>query len=110
MLKELGWVEGQSLVIEQRYGRGSAARYAELAAELVRLRVDVLVTDGSATTRAAQRATSTIPVVFLVGDATLATFPAHDTPRYATTAAVSLAALDLFITQVSWVRPLSPVR
>jgi len=41
--------------------------------------------------------------VFLVGDATLATFPAHDTPRYATTAAVSFAALDLFITQVSWV-------
>jgi hypothetical protein len=42
--------------------------------------------------------------VFLVGDATLATFPAHDTPRFATTAAVSFAALDLFITQVSWVR------
>jgi putative ABC transport system substrate-binding protein len=68
MLKELGWVEGQSLVIEQRYGRGAASRYGELAAELVRLRADVLVTDGSATTRAAQRATSTIPVVFLVGD------------------------------------------
>jgi nicotinamidase-related amidase len=42
--------------------------------------------------------------VFLVGDATLATFPAHDTPRYATTAAVSFASLDLFVTQVSWVR------
>jgi isochorismate hydrolase len=42
--------------------------------------------------------------VFLVGDATLATFPAHDTPRYATAAAVSLAALDLLVTQVSWVR------
>jgi hypothetical protein len=42
--------------------------------------------------------------VFLVGDATLATFPAHETPRYATTAAVSFAALDLLITQVSWVR------
>lgn len=42
--------------------------------------------------------------VFLVGDATLATFPTHDTPRYATTAAVSFASLDLFITQVSWVR------
>jgi hypothetical protein len=42
--------------------------------------------------------------VFLVGDATLATFPAHDTPRFATTAAVSLAALDLLVTQVSWVR------
>ncbi|MCI0680808.1 MAG: cysteine hydrolase [Gemmataceae bacterium] len=42
--------------------------------------------------------------VFLVGDATLATFPAHDTPKYATTAAVSFAALDLFITQGSWIK------
>jgi nicotinamidase-related amidase len=42
--------------------------------------------------------------VFLVGDATLATFPGHDTPRHATSAAVSFASIDLFITQVSWVR------
>jgi hypothetical protein len=42
--------------------------------------------------------------VFLVGDATLATFPAHDTPRFATSAAVAFASIDLFITQVSWVR------
>jgi hypothetical protein len=41
---------------------------------------------------------------FLVGDATQATFPANDSPRFATTAAVSFASLDLFITQVSWVR------
>jgi hypothetical protein len=43
--------------------------------------------------------------VFLVGDATIATFPAHSTPRFATTAAVSFAALNLFITQSSWIRP-----
>jgi hypothetical protein len=42
--------------------------------------------------------------VFLIGDATIATFPAHATPRFATTSAVCFAALDLFITQVSWVR------
>jgi nicotinamidase-related amidase len=42
--------------------------------------------------------------VFLVGDATLATFPAHDTPKFATSAAVSFASIDLFITQVSWVK------
>jgi Isochorismatase family len=47
--------------------------------------------------------------VFLVGDATIATFPAHPTPRFATTSAVCFAALNLFITQVSWVRP-GPVR
>jgi hypothetical protein len=43
--------------------------------------------------------------VFLVGDATIATFPAHPTPRFATTAAVSFAALNLFISQASWIRP-----
>ena len=43
--------------------------------------------------------------VFLVGDATIATFPAQPTPRFATTSAVCFAALNLFITQVSWVRP-----
>ena len=45
--------------------------------------------------------------VFLVGDATIATFPAHDSPRFATTAAVSFAALNLFITQASWVKPVA---
>jgi hypothetical protein len=44
--------------------------------------------------------------VFLVGDATIATFPAQPTPRFASTSAVCLAALDLFITQASWVCPL----
>ena len=47
--------------------------------------------------------------VFLVGDATIATFPAHPTPRFATTSAVCFAALNLFITQVSWVRPVAVV-
>jgi nicotinamidase-related amidase len=42
--------------------------------------------------------------VFLVGDATQATFPASDTPRFATSATVSAASLNLFITQVSWVQ------
>jgi nicotinamidase-related amidase len=46
--------------------------------------------------------------VFLVGDATIATFPAQPSPRFATTSAVSFASLNLFITQTSWVRPISP--
>lgn len=45
--------------------------------------------------------------VFLVGDATIATFPAQPTPRFATTAAVSFASLNLFITQASWIRSIS---
>ncbi|MGD9648053.1 MAG: isochorismatase family protein, partial [Pirellulales bacterium] len=44
--------------------------------------------------------------VFLVGDATLATFPANSSPRYATNASISFAALDHLITQVSWIKPL----
>jgi putative ABC transport system substrate-binding protein len=67
-LKELGWVEGGNLAVEQRYARGVGERYAELAADLVRLKVDVLVTDGSPATRAVQRATATIPIVFVVGN------------------------------------------
>ena len=46
--------------------------------------------------------------VFLVGDATLATFPANSSPRFATSAAISFAALDHLITQVSWVRYEAP--
>jgi hypothetical protein len=46
--------------------------------------------------------------VFLVGDATQATFPASDTPRFATRAAVSLASVEVFVTQVSWIRPQPP--
>jgi hypothetical protein len=45
--------------------------------------------------------------VFLVGDATIATFPAQPTPRFATTSSVCFAALNLFVTQVSWVRPMA---
>ena len=67
-LKDLGWIEGSNLAIEQRYSRGAAERYPELAADLVRLKVDVLVTDGSPATRAAQQATASIPIVFVVGN------------------------------------------
>jgi putative tryptophan/tyrosine transport system substrate-binding protein len=67
-LKELGWIEGGNLVIEQRYSHGVAERYAPLATELVRLKVDALVTDGQAATRAAQRTTPTIPILFVSGN------------------------------------------
>ncbi len=67
-LNELGWVEGGNLSIEQRYVYGASKRYVSAAVELVRLKVDVLVTDGSAATAAAQRASTTIPVVFISGN------------------------------------------
>jgi putative ABC transport system substrate-binding protein len=62
-LRELGYVEGQNLVIEDRYAEGSQERLRDLAAELVRLPVDVIVAEGAAAIRAAQHATRTIPIV-----------------------------------------------
>ena len=61
-LRELGYVEGKNIVIEYRYADGKADRERELAAELVRLKVDVIVTGGPSSTRA-KEATVTIPIV-----------------------------------------------
>jgi putative ABC transport system substrate-binding protein len=63
-LRANGYVEGQNIVIEQRYADGAFDRLGELAAELVRLNLDVIVVDGSATAKVVKAATSTIPVVF----------------------------------------------
>ena len=62
-LRDLGYVEGQNLVMEYRYAEGRDERLPELAAELVRLQVEVIVAGGSRATRAAQPATRTIPIV-----------------------------------------------
>ncbi len=63
-LRELGYVEGQNLVLEYRSAKGKKERLPEVAAELVRLKVNVIVTSGSPLTiRAAKRATRTIPIV-----------------------------------------------
>jgi putative ABC transport system substrate-binding protein len=62
-MRELGHIEGKNLVVERRYAEGNADRLPGLAMELVNLRVDVIVTAGSAATGAAQKATATIPIV-----------------------------------------------
>src|SRR5215471_11194778 len=68
-LRELGYVEGKNIVIEWRYAEGKFDRLPALAAELVRLKVDVIVTSGPLPTRAAKEATITIPIVMTqVGD------------------------------------------
>jgi putative ABC transport system substrate-binding protein len=66
-LRELGWVEGQNLVIERRWTEEHDDRLPLFAAKLVRLPVDVLVTVGSPATAAAQQATTTIPIVMVNG-------------------------------------------
>src|SRR5712691_6895527 len=63
-LRDLGYVEGQSIALESRYAEGKAERLPVLAAELVRLTVDVILADGAAAARAAQYASETIPIVF----------------------------------------------
>jgi len=62
-LRELGYVEGKNIVIERRFAEGKPERIPALAAELVHLKVDVIVTGGSLLTRAAKEATVTIPIV-----------------------------------------------
>ena len=65
-LRDLGYVEGQNIAIESRYADGQLDRLPDLAAELVRLQVDVIVASGpAATLRAARHATSTMPIVML---------------------------------------------
>jgi len=63
-LRELGYLEGKNIVIEYRYADGKRERVPDLAAELVRLKVDVIVTIGPGATLAAKKASGTIPIVF----------------------------------------------
>jgi putative tryptophan/tyrosine transport system substrate-binding protein len=67
-LKDLGWVEGQNILIEWRFAGGRAERLPELAADLVRLRVDLIVVPSTPTALAAKNATSTIPLVTVGGN------------------------------------------
>jgi putative ABC transport system substrate-binding protein len=72
-LRELGYVDGKNINIELRFADDRYGLLPELAAELVRLKVDVLVTHGTAGTRAAQHATATIPIVMAVSGDAIAT-------------------------------------
>jgi putative tryptophan/tyrosine transport system substrate-binding protein len=62
-LRELGYVEGENIVIEYRYAEGKFDRLPDLATELVRLKVDVILSTGPTATRAAKGVTTTIPIV-----------------------------------------------
>ena len=68
-LRDLGYMEGQNIAIEPRWAEGQYDRYPALAADLVRLKVDVIVAMSGSATQAAQQATTTIPIVMsLVND------------------------------------------
>ena len=64
-LRELGYLKGKNIALEYRAAEGKSERYPSLAAELVNLKVDVIVTAGAASTRAAKEATSAIPIVMV---------------------------------------------
>ena len=63
-LRELGWIEARTIAIEYRWAEGNSDRYAEIAAEFVRLKVDAIVTWGAAPVLAAKQATALIPIIF----------------------------------------------
>src|SRR5215470_16518662 len=67
-LRELGYTEGKNIVIEWRYAEEKLDRLPALAAELVRLKVDVIVSAGPVSTRSAKQATATIPIVMAFHD------------------------------------------
>jgi ABC-type uncharacterized transport system substrate-binding protein len=68
-LRELGWIEGRTIAIEYRWGEGRPERFTEIAAEFVRLKVDVMIVGGTPTAVAAKQATAVIPIVFaMTGD------------------------------------------
>jgi putative ABC transport system substrate-binding protein len=68
-LRELGYVEGKNIIIEWRHHEGKVDRLPTLAAELVRLKVDIIITAGAPAARAAKEATSTVPIVMTqIGD------------------------------------------
>src|SRR5215471_14166040 len=62
-LRELGWIENRTVAIEYRWAEGRDERFAEIAAEFIRLKVDVIVTYGTASAIAAKKATAVIPIV-----------------------------------------------
>src|SRR5262245_24061854 len=66
-LREFGWIKGRNVEIDYRWGEGRRERFAEFAAEFVRLKVDVIVTAGSAVS-AVKEVTSTIPIVFAIAN------------------------------------------
>ena len=67
-LRELGWIDGRTVVVEYRWAQGRDERFAEIAAEFVQRKVDVIVTSSTVGVMTAKQATSVIPIVFVAGD------------------------------------------
>jgi len=107
-LRELGYVEGQTLTVDCR-GSPQRERLLDLAAELVRLKPDVLVSDGSAATRAAMRATKTIPIVMgTLGDPLGSGFVASLSHPGGNVTGLTLVTAELNAKRLQLIRELVP--
>ena len=80
-LRELGWIESRNVAIEVRWAEGRSERFDEIAAEYVRLKVDVILTHNTLPVLAAKQATSVIPIVFGVANDPLGTGPVASLAR-----------------------------
>jgi putative tryptophan/tyrosine transport system substrate-binding protein len=107
-LRELGWVDGRTVTVEYRWAAGRSERYSEIAAEFVRLKVDVIVTVGSAVL-AVKQATSTIPIVFAVAVDPLGTSLVASLPRPGgNVTGLSIQSADLAAKRLELLREVLP--
>jgi len=107
-LRELGYENGKTATIEVRYGANSPERLAEFAVELVRLQVDVIATTGDLSTRAAQRATTTIPIVAAVGFPVESGFVASLARPGGNTTGISVQADELAVKRLELLKQALP--
>jgi ABC-type uncharacterized transport system substrate-binding protein len=107
-LRELGWIEGRTVAIEYRWAEGRDERYTEIAAELVRLKVDVIVT-GEGALLVAKQATSVIPIVFaLAADPVGSRFVASLARPGGNITGLSVQATDLAGKRLEFLREVIP--
>jgi putative tryptophan/tyrosine transport system substrate-binding protein len=107
-LRELGWVDGRTVTVEYRWAAARSERYSEIAAEFVRLKVDVIVTVGSAV-HAVKQATSTIPIVFAVAVDPLGTSLVASLPRPGgNVTGLSIQSADLAAKRLELLREVLP--
>jgi ABC-type uncharacterized transport system substrate-binding protein len=108
-LRELGWIEGRNITIEYRWAEGSSVRAEELSADLVRLKVDVILTYANPIVLAAKRATSAIPIVFAAAADPLGTGLVSTLARPGgNVTGLSVEATDLGGKRVDLLREISP--
>ena len=108
-MRELGYVEGKNLLIEWHFADGKYERFPGMAAELVRMKVDVIVTQGTPATEAAQRATRTIPIVTVaVGDPIRSGFAASLAHPGGNITGLSFISSDVYPKQLEMLKAMLP--